>query len=200
MLITFEGIDGSGKSTQITLLKEYLENKGNQVSVYREPGGVVISEQIRELLLNSKMDIHPTAEMLLFSAARAQLVAEKVAPDLENGIIVILDRFYDSTTAYQGFGRESVDLEQIHQINNIASLGREPDLTFYLSLTWEESKRRTAHLEEDRMEKAGADFFKRVIKGFEYLTQNLPRFIKIDADSSVELIHEEIISKLKAIP
>lgn len=77
MLITFEGIDGSGKSTQITLLKEYLENKGNQVSVYREPGGVVISEQIRELLLNSKMDIHPTAEMLLFSAARAQLVAEK---------------------------------------------------------------------------------------------------------------------------
>lgn len=160
MLITFEGIDGSGKSTQITLLKEYLENKGNQVSVYREPGGVVISEQIRELLLNSKMDIHPTAEMLLFSAARAQLVAEKVAPDLENGIIVILDRFYDSTTAYQGFGRESVDLEQIHQINNIASLGREPDLTFYLSLTWEESKRRTAHLEEDRMEKAGADFSK----------------------------------------
>ena len=200
MLITFEGIDGSGKSTQITLLKEYLENKGNQVSVYREPGGVVISEQIRELLLNSKMDIHPTAEMLLFSAARAQLVAEKVAPDLENGIIVILDRFYDSTTAYQGFGRESVDLEQIHQINNIASLGREPDLTFYLSLTWEESRRRTAHLEEDRMEKAGADFFKRVINGFEYLTQKLPRFIKIDADSSVELIHEEIISKLKAIP
>ena len=200
MLISFEGIDGSGKSTQISLLKEYLEKKGQKVQVYREPGGVVISEQIRELLLNSKMDIHPVSEMLLFSAARAQLVAEKVIPDLEQGITVILDRFYDSTTAYQGFGRESVEIEKIHQINNIASLGKEPDLTFYLSLSWQESKRRTAHLQEDRMEKAGEEFFKKVINGFDELANSLSRFIKIDAEDTVDSIHEKIISKLEAIP
>ncbi len=200
MLISFEGIDGSGKSTQIALLKKYLEKNGQLVQVYREPGGVVISEQIRELLLNSKMDIHPVSEMLLFSAARAQLVAEKVLPDLENGITVILDRFYDSTTAYQGFGRNSVELDNIHQINAIASLGREPDITFYLRMSWEESKRRTAHLEEDRMEQAGEEFFKRVINGFDHLADTLPRFIKIEAESGIDEIHEKIISHLKAIP
>jgi dTMP kinase len=199
MLISFEGIDGSGKSTQINLLKEYIEKKGQEVQVYREPGGVVISEQIRELLLNSKLEIHPVAEMLLFSAARSQLVAEKVIPDLKNGATVILDRFYDSTTAYQGFGRASVDLEQIHQINLIASLGHEPDITFYLRLDWEESKRRTAHLQEDRMEKAGEEFFKRVIKGFDHLAETMPRFSKIDANGSIEEIHEKIIKKLEAV-
>jgi dTMP kinase len=199
MLISFEGIDGSGKSTQIKLLREYLENQQQQVSVYREPGGVSISEQIRELLLNQHMEIHPTTELLLFSSARAQLVAEKVIPDLEEGKIVILDRFYDSTTAYQGYGRQNVDLDAIHQINTIASLGREPDLTFYLRLSWEESKERTRHLTEDRMEKAGKDFFKRVILGFDDLSDNLPRFIKIDANKSIQEIHEKILRNLEAI-
>lgn len=200
MLISFEGIDGSGKSTQIKLLREYLEKQELQVSVYREPGGVSISEQIRGLLLNQHMEIHPTTEMLLFSAARAQLVAEKVVPDLEEGKMVILDRFYDSTTAYQGYGRENVDLETIHQINSIASLGKEPDITFYMRLSWEESKERTRHLEEDRMEKAGEEFFKRVILGFDYLAENLPRFIKIDANKSIQEIHEKILRNLEAIP
>lgn len=200
MLISFEGIDGSGKSTQIKLLREYLEKQKRQVSVYREPGGVSLSEQIRELLLNQHMEIYPTTELLLFSAARAQLVAEKVIPDLEEGKMVILDRFYDSTTAYQGYGRENVDLEKIHQINSIASLGKEPDVTFYMRLSWEESKERTRHLEEDRMEKAGEEFFKRVILGFDYLAQNLPRFIKIDANRSIQEIHEKILSNLEAIP
>ncbi len=199
MLISFEGIDGSGKSTQIKLLREYLEKQEQQVSVYREPGGVLISEQIRGLLLNQHMEIHPTTEMLLFSAARAQLVAEKVVPDLEEGKMVILDRFYDSTTAYQGYGRENVDLETIHQINSIASLGKEPDITFYMRLSWEESKERTRHLEEDRMEKAGEEFFKRVILGFDYLAENLPRFIKIDANKSIQEIHEKILRNLEAI-
>ncbi len=198
MLISFEGIDGSGKSTQIQLLKEYLEEKGRSVSVYREPGGVVISENIRELLLNSKMDIHPVSEMLLFSAARAQLVAEKVVPDLNAGKTVILDRFYDSTTAYQGFGRDILELSLIEQINSIASLNNEPDLTFYLRLSWEESKRRTAHLQEDRMEKAGEEFFNRVIKGFDYLAENEDRFVQINANSSVDEIHEKIIKKVNS--
>ena len=128
------------------------------------------------------------------------MVAEKVVPDLEEGKMVILDRFYDSTTAYQGYGRENVDLETIHQINSIASLGKEPDITFYMRLSWEESKERTRHLEEDRMEKAGEEFFKRVILGFDYLAENLPRFIKIDANKSIQEIHEKILRNLEAIP
>ena len=127
------------------------------------------------------------------------MVAEKVVPVLEEGKMVILDRFYDSTTAYQGYGRENVDLETIHQINSIASLGKEPDITFYMRLSWEESKERTRHLEEDRMEKAGEEFFKRVILGFDYLAENLPRFIKIDANKSIQEIHEKILRNLEAI-
>ena len=199
MLISFEGIDGSGKSTQISLLKTYLLNKGRKVSVYREPGGVQISEQIRNLLLNSNIEIHPTTEMLLFSAARSQLLAEKVNPDLKNKKIVILDRFYDSTTAYQGFGRNSIKLSHIHQINKIASLGREPDVTFYLRLSWEESKRRTAHMEEDRIEIAGQDFFKKVIQGFDHLSETLPRFKKIDASSTVTKIHRHIVNYIEVM-
>ncbi len=198
MLISFEGIDGSGKSTQIQLLKNYLQNNGKTINVYREPGGVSISEKIREILLNPELDIDPIAEMLLFSSARAQLVAEKVLPDLKAGKTVILDRFYDSTTAYQGYGRAVIDIEKVHQINEIASLGRAPDITFYLRLSWEESKQRTMHLEDDRMEKAGEDFFRKVIKGFDELAENHSRFELIDAAAPVKDIHEKIINKLKS--
>lgn len=198
MLISFEGIDGSGKSTQIQLLKNYLQNSGKTINVYREPGGVSISEKIREILLNPELDIDPIAEMLLFSSARAQLVAEKVLPDLKAGKTVILDRFYDSTTAYQGYGRAVIDIEKVHQINEIASLGRAPDITFYLRLSWEESKQRTMHLEDDRMEKAGEDFFRKVIKGFDELAENHSRFELIDAAAPVKDIHEKIINKLKS--
>lgn len=198
MLISFEGIDGSGKSTQIQLLKNYLQNSGKTINVYREPGGVSISEKIRDILLNPELDIDPIAEMLLFSSARAQLVAEKVLPDLKAGKTVILDRFYDSTTAYQGYGRAVIDIEKVHQINEIASLGRAPDITFYLRLSWEESKQRTMHLEDDRMEKAGEDFFRKVIKGFDELAENHSRFELIDAAAPVKDIHEKIINKLKS--
>ncbi|MBO6793280.1 MAG: dTMP kinase [Balneolaceae bacterium] len=196
MLISFEGIDGCGKSTQIQLLKDYFDKKGKQVVVFREPGGSAISEQIRSILLSSDADIHPVSELLLFSAARAQLISEKVEPALKESKIVILDRFYDSTTAYQGFGRESVPTEKIQAINAIASLGNTPDLTFYLKISWEESKKRTAHLEEDRMEKAGKDFFERVISGYDFLSKSEERFIEIDASQSINAIHETILMNL----
>ncbi len=196
MLISFEGIDGCGKSTQIQLLKDYLDKKGKQVEVFREPGGSAISEQIRSILLNSDADIHPVSELLLFSAARAQLISEKVEPALKKGNIVILDRFYDSTTAYQGFGRESVPTEKIQSINAIASLGNTPDLTFYLKISWEESKKRTAHLLEDRMEKAGKEFFERVIEGYDFLSKNEERYVEIDASQSINAIHETILMNL----
>lgn len=199
MLMSFEGIDGCGKSTQIELLKEHLIRSGKKVEVFREPGGSAISEQIRTILLNTDDDIHPVAGITFVSAARAQLIAEKVEPALTEGYIVILDRFYDSTTAYQGFGRDSIELDYIASINAIASLGKIPDLTFYLKISWEESKKRTAHMQEDRMEKAGQEFFEKVIEGYNYLAKTEERFVEIDASQSINSIHETILMKIAAL-
>lgn len=197
MLITFEGIDGSGKSTQISLLKEKIIESGKEVHVLREPGGTDISEIIRGILLNPEIEIDPVTEVLLFSSARSQLIAEKVKPFLEKGAVIILDRFYDSTTAYQGYGRKSMDLEAIHQINKIASHGLLPDVTFYLRLSLEESAKRTAHMQKDRMEQSGVEFYENVIKGFDQLAETNDRFVAIDASDSVEKVHAQILEKLK---
>lgn len=189
MFITFEGIDGSGKTTQIELLKERLRNEGYQVSVFREPGGTEISEQIREILLDAKLDIDPVTELLLFSAARSQLVAEKVVPLQKSGAVVILDRFYDSTTAYQGYGRKSVSIEHIQEINEIASHQNEPDLTFYMKISLEDSQKRTKDKRKDRMELSGDDFYRNVIEGFENLALSEDRFVTLDATAPQQEVH-----------
>ncbi len=198
MLITFEGIDGSGKSTQISLLKERLIDLGHKVEVFREPGGTDVSEMIRGMLLNPELDIDPVTELLLFSSARSQLVAEKVRPLLEKEVIVILDRFYDSTTAYQGFGRKSMPIEQIKQINAAATHNLVPDYTFYLRLSLEEAAERTKNFEKDRMELSGDSFFKRVFDGFEHLAKTESRFKTIDAGQDKDSIHENIFSELES--
>ncbi|MGN8226469.1 dTMP kinase [Gracilimonas sp. BCB1] len=198
MLITFEGIDGSGKSTQISLLKERLFNSGHQVEVFREPGGTDVSEMIRGMLLNPELDIDPVTELLLFSSARSQLVAEKVRPLLDQDVIVILDRFYDSTTAYQGFGRKSMSIEQINQINAAATHNLIPDFTFYLRLSLEEASERTKNFEKDRMELSGDSFFRRVFDGFEHLAKTEPRFKTINAGQDKDSIHENIFSELES--
>jgi len=196
MLITFEGIDGSGKSTQISLLKDHLSESGKEVKVLREPGGTDISELIRGMLLNPEIDIDPVTELLLFSSARSQLIAEKVKPLLADGVVVILDRFYDSTTAYQGYGRKSIPIDQVHQINKIASHEIAPDVTFYLRLSLEESASRTAHMQKDRMEQSGIEFFENVIKGFDELSKSEERFVTIDASKNVDEVHDLILSNL----
>lgn len=196
MLITFEGIDGSGKSTQISLLKDHLTKSGKEVRVLREPGGTDISELIRGMLLNPEIEIDPVTELLLFSSARSQLIAEKVKPLLADGVVVILDRFYDSTTAYQGYGRKSIPIDQVHQINKIASHEIAPDVTFYLRLSLEESAKRTAHMQKDRMEQSGIEFFQNVIKGFDELSESEERFVTIDASKNVDEVHNLILSKL----
>lgn len=198
MLISFEGVDGSGKSTQISLLKRKLIEAGQEVTVFREPGGTEISEVIRAMLLNPEFKIDPVTELLLFSAARSQLIAEQVRPKLNSDYTVILDRYYDSTTAYQGFGRESVPLENIRQINEIASHTLQPDITFYLRITIEEAERRTAAQQKDRMELSGDAFYKRVIKGFDYLADTLDRFKTIDASLEPEEIHRKIWGEVEA--
>lgn len=191
MFITFEGIDGSGKSTQIKKLKERLEKEGESVKVFRDPGGPVVSEKVREILLNPDYNIDSVTELLLFSAARSQLMAENVLPSLEEGAVVILDRFYDSTTAYQGYGRESVSLPEIDKMNAIASHKRAPDLTIYMKVPLEEAKRRMAP-QKDRMEQAGDSFFEKVIQGFEQLAREEDRFLSVDATLPAEQVHERI--------
>lgn len=198
MLITFEGIDGSGKSTQISLLKDRLIELGHRVEVYREPGGTDVSEMIRGMLLNPELDIDPVTELLLFSSARSQLVAEKVRPLLKDGVVVILDRFYDSTIAYQGFGRKSMPIEQIQQINAAATHNLVPDFTFYLRLSLEEAADRTKNFEKDRMERSGELFFKRVFEGFEYLAETESRFKTINAGQDIKVIHNEIFDELRS--
>lgn len=192
MFITFEGIDGSGKSTQIELLRKKLIDKGHKAEVFREPGGTEISERIRSILLNPDLDIDPVTELLLFSAARSQLIIEKIIPLQQSGTIVILDRFYDSTTAYQGYGRDSLSLEDIKKLNKLASHQNEPDLTFYLKIGLEEAQKRTAQKPKDRMERSGDSFYRQVIKGFDKLAQSEDRIVTLDATAPQQQIHQKV--------
>ena len=191
MFITFEGIDGSGKSTQIKRLKKDLEQEGALVKVFRDPGGPEVSEEVRKILLNPEYEIDPVTELLLFSAARSQLMAENVLPSLQEGSVVILDRFYDSTTAYQGHGRQSVSLDEIGKMNTIASHKRAPDLTIYMDIPLQEAKARMAG-DKDRMEQAGDQFFENVIKGFKHLAETEDRFFTVDATQSADQVHDRI--------
>ncbi len=197
MLITFEGIDGCGKSTQIGLLKDWLTERDIPFSVFREPGGTELSEKIRALLLNSKDEMDPATELLLFSAARSQLIAEKVKPRLSAGELVILDRFYDSTTAYQGYGRQSASLGQIESLNRLAGHDLVPDITFYLKIDPEEAEKRTAGAAKDRMESSGRQFFRDVARGFDLLSEENPRFLTLDATLAPEAIHSQIVKVLE---
>jgi dTMP kinase len=194
MLITFEGIDGSGKSTQLARLKEKLEQAGYIVHVYREPGGTDVSENIRSLLLNPDISMDPVTELLLFSAARSQLIAEKVKPDLDKGHVVLLDRFYDSTIAYQGYGRKSLSISEIHQLNKVAAHGLEPDLTLYLHISLHQARQRRGFVDSDRMEKSGTSFYERVIEGFEKLSEGEGRFVKVDASGNEDDVEQKVWS------
>jgi len=193
LLISFEGIDGCGKSTQIELLKNYFSNKKIDLHIFREPGGTELSEEIRSLLLHSTGEMNSVTELLLFSAARSQLIHEKVKPLLEEDKTVILDRFYDSTTAYQGYGRASLPLGEIESINKIASHSVIPDLTFYLRIDPETASGRTQNLSKDRMEVAGLDFFRKVSSGYDELAKKEKRIKVIDASQTPEKIHREIV-------
>ena len=197
--ISFEGIDFSGKSTQISLLKQFLEE--NQYSVYflREPGDTEISEKIRQILLDKKHHrMNEWAEIFLYSAARVQLVSERIIPLLKEGQIVIADRYVDSTTAYQGYGRQ-LDLEVVKTINQAATFGLLPGITFYLELTPEESFNRMgkANRAADRLETAGIEFFTRVFNGYKQIAKSdNKRFCVIDAKQSIESIHRKIVNEV----
>ena len=198
--ISFEGIDYSGKTTQINLLQAYLQKEGYQVYVLREPGGTVISEKIRSILLDRKHnDMNERAEIFLYSAARVQLVSEKIIPLLKEGYFIIADRYVDSTTAYQGYGR-GLDLDMVKQINRAATFGLLPSITFYLEITPQQAQQRRLNKGEsaDRLEGAGIDFYQRVFNGYRRLAEEeKERFHIIDAMQSVNAIHKQIVAALK---
>jgi dTMP kinase len=193
LFITFEGIDGSGKSTQVAKLGDFLKGAGLDLTLIREPGDTAVSESLRAFLLDHGNEgLDARAEAMLFSAARAQLVAEIIEPALAAGNTVICDRFADSTIAYQGYGRE-LPLEEIIITQRLVTRGLTPDLTVLLDLSVEASDRRRKPSQDDRMESAGNDFLERVRSGYLTLAAKTPnRWLVIDAAGDVDQIAGEI--------
>lgn len=197
MFVTFEGIDGSGKSTQIRLLVERLERLGRVVRLFREPGGTELSEQVRTMLLDPELHIRPLPELLLFSAARAQLVQTAIRPSLDEGAVVICDRFYDSTTAYQGAGRAVADVEWVKEFNQTVTGGLVPNRTYYIAIDPELALlRRTGRSDpRDRMEQGDAAFYSRVTQAYDRLASVEPhRILRLDGRKSISELHEAIWS------
>lgn len=202
--ITFEGIEGCGKSTQMELLKSFLEKKGGKVLSVREPGGTALGERVRALLLDSKQEpIDPWAELFLYEACRAQLVKNVIRPALEAGTTVICDRFTDSTVAYQGFGR-GLDIKTIEGLNRLATGGLKPDITFLIDCAIEVGLGRALSrineqkgAKEDRFEKEDLAFHGRVRDGYLAIAANDPGRVKVIAAArDIASIHEEICGRL----
>ena len=188
LFITFEGVEGSGKSTQIQKAAAFLRRRGVPVLVLREPGGTTISEAIREILLDRKNNgMFPEPELLLYLAARAQILREKIFPALEKGTTVICDRFEDSTLAYQGFGRK-MPIDSIREVSRLFARGNlVPDLTILLNIGTKEGMKRGGR--HDRMERESYLFHQKVHKGFLSLAKREPRrFAVIDSRLSIETV------------
>lgn len=193
MLVTFEGIDGSGKTTQARRLVARLEAAGFPALLVREPGGTALSERVRDLLLDPALDVEPFAELLLFSAARAQLVRERIRPELARGRVVVCDRFYDSSTAYQGAGRGIESLDWFRAFNDRVTGGLRPDRTFLIELAPAQARARLGHRGPDRMEAAGVGFYDRVAAAYAALADAEPdRFVRLDGTLPPEALHEAV--------
>lgn len=194
IFITMEGPDGAGKSTQIDLLRGYLLEKGYDIIVCREPGGTVISEAIREVILNREhKDMKNMTELLLYAAARAQLVGEVIQPALEEGKVVICDRFIESSAVYQGIAR-GMGIDLVYEVNQFAVGKTMPDITILLDVDAETGiGRKKQQAELDRMESEKLDFHKRVVEGYRLLAErDKNRMVKIDGRDSIEEIHCQI--------
>jgi dTMP kinase len=190
-LFSVEGIDGTGKSTQISKIIHWFRQRGFEVNCYREPGGVRTSEKIRDLLLDTENSICKESELLLYTASRIQLIKEKILPDINAGKIVLMDRFADSTTAYQGWAR-GLDLYTVSALNNIVKELIWPERTWWLDLDPEIAFGRLGDT-KDRLEAEGLEFFKRVHHGYMQIQANEPsRVLQIDASGSVDQVFEKI--------
>lgn len=204
--ITFEGIEGCGKSTQLELLKAHLEKKGRAVLSVREPGGTLLGERVRSVLLNGTEEgVDPWAELFLYEACRAQLVAKVIKPALTEGKVVLCDRFFDSTVAYQGFGR-GLDAQKIEGLNALATGGLVPDLTILVDCPEEVGLKRawarinaSAGAREDRFEKEELAFHRRVRGGFLAIARNEPRVKAVDGSREISTVHREICDIIEGV-
>ena len=195
MFVTFEGLDGSGKSTQAGLLRARLEADGLQVVATREPGGTDLGERLRDLVLHGG-HVSPWAEALLYAAARAQHVDDVIRPALDRGAVVICDRYVDSSVAYQGVGRE-LGLERVLEVNLSAVGGLLPDRTFLLELDAAEICSRL-HGEHDRLERESENFHARVADGYKALAERFPeRIVVLDATRPADELAEEVYGALR---
>jgi dTMP kinase len=205
LFITFEGPEGSGKTTQIELLRGYLEEKGYPVLTTREPGGTSIGNQIRAILLNPhNTDMLPASEALLFSAARAQIVDQVIRPYLAQGYIVLCDRYADSTLAYQGYGH-GLEMEMLHAITTLVTGGLRPDLIAYLDIDVEEGLQRklaahnSGNAEWNRLDRQETAFHHRVRRGYVQMATREPdRWLLIDATQPLEVIQTSIRAEVEA--
>jgi dTMP kinase len=204
LFITFEGPEGSGKTTQIQPLADFLRSQGRDVLTLREPGGTPISEQIRAVLMNlDNTAMHPRTEILLFLAARAQLVEEVIRPALARGRIVLCDRYADSTLAYQGYGH-GVDLETLRQLLDFATGGLQPDLTFLLDVDpLIGLRRKRKEGEWNRLDAYDESFHQRVRAGYRQLAQSEPqRWVIVDAaqppDAVQSVLRQHVLARLRS--
>lgn len=202
VFLTFEGGDGCGKSTQADKLASLLEARGYGVCCVHEPGGTKLGESIRSILLDREQEgMAPLAELMLYEAARAQVIAEVIEPALRAGNVVICDRFTDSTVAYQGYGRE-LGASLVERLNELATSGCAPDRTIMLqldpSIARERVLARSADGKGDRMESAGSAFHERTLAGFEELFREHPERVRvIDAQGDIEQVHKRVIAQIK---
>lgn len=199
LFISMEGPDGAGKSTQIELLQNYLADKGYEIVITREPGGTVISEAIRKIILNKDYtEMSSNTELLLYAAARAQLVHEVIRPALRDGKAVICDRFIESSVVYQGIAR-GLGIDTVYAVNDYALEGLRPQLTILLDLDAEEGLRRKKNQAElDRMEAAGLEFHRKVAEGYRLLSEfDSERIMRISATLPKEEIHAKIVKEIE---
>ena len=195
LFITFEGCDGCGKTTQLELLAKFLEEKGYDVVVTREPGAKGLGTKLREILLNYDGEVSSNCESFLFLADRAQHIDTLVKPAIENGKIVLCDRHIDSTVAYQGYGR-GINLEQINYLNNLATSGLKPDLTLLFDVDTETSMQRVGK-NKDRMESAGIEFQEKVRHGYLELAKEESKRIKVfNSKKTIEQLHQEVLNTI----
>ena len=198
IFITIEGCEGCGKTTQSELLKKYLESKGLTVVLTREPGGSIVAEQVRNILLNPNFNVAPYCELMLYEASRAQHLEDIIKPNLKKGHIVICDRFTDSTLAYQGYAM-GIDKEVIKKLNNIATSGLKPDLTVYLDINPNKGIKKAKSVNKgkltggDRIERESLKFHNNVRKGFLELVKKYPnRIKKVKTSEVIEKTQKEI--------
>jgi dTMP kinase len=198
--ITLEGPEGAGKSTQAKLLTDYLSSKGIEVVKTREPGGVSISEQLRDILLNPENMIFPRAELLLYASGRAQHTEELILPSLNEGKYVICERYIHASIAYQGFGR-GLDISLIENLNEVASCGLNPDVTVVLDIDVEKGLKRvmSSNRSFDRLESENISFHIKVRRGYLELAKKNPQILVVDASSGeMEEIHAVVVRELEA--